>query len=508
MKPQTWDWIKPISGGQNQYYIGRWIIPDKANYLFAGGDFKDSIMIDNAKIIRSLDSNLYLAKLKTNGDCIWLKRYPGFYMHQMKVTDASEIIIAWSDYGYSMSDTYTAHLAKLDSAGNQLWSRSINGNVQYGNFRRFDCIATDNAGNIFIRGRFSDTLKLGSLELVTNGASGFLAKCSSEGNFLWAKKIPHQNRGPNTVVHKKWIYYFYRDSLVTYDTSGTKLSSIRVINRVPANDEYDWGQAFLTKDSSGNLYRTETYSETIQLGSYNFTDTGNCSPPAACEGDIITYKMTPSGNVLWAKRVYGLYGDFAAGLSVTDDGKVYVVGVSFSTSPYQVFTENYSFNSSGFYIINYNSNGTLNQIAESSPIGCQASFHIEGNLSASNNNIFITSGYISNYAVFNTDTIYNYYGTYIGKININPMNTSTTPETLQNQVPKIFPNPSEGIVTINLNPNQAHRFEIYNFSGAKVHEGNIVNNQIVIDLSSKAKGAYLIRLVSDQAPLMFKVVIE
>ncbi len=86
---------------------------------------------------------------------------------------------------------YNSYISKFDSNGNLLWAKQVIGTLPDSNHFNNDShsVATDDSGNVFIAGGFSDTAVFGSLNLYSPGTTNvFLAKYNSSGTLLWAKQ--------------------------------------------------------------------------------------------------------------------------------------------------------------------------------------------------------------------------------------------------------------------------------------------------------------------------------
>lgn len=68
----------------------------------------------------------------------------------------------------------------------------------------------------------------------------------------------------------------------------------------------------------------------------------------------------------------------------------------------------------------------------------------------------------------------------------------------------IFPNPSNGVFTIQTSTSQESQLEICNVLGELVYSSRISGNNSEIDLSQKAKGIYFVRLIGDKKVITTK----
>ena len=71
----------------------------------------------------------------------------------------------------------------------------------------------------------------------------------------------------------------------------------------------------------------------------------------------------------------------------------------------------------------------------------------------------------------------------------------------------VYPNPTNGIVTVNCN-NSIKSIELYDVQG-RLLQTNLVNeNETTIDVSTKAKGVYFLKILSDKGIGVQKIVRE
>ena len=87
----------------------------------------------------------------------------------------------------------------------------------------------------------------------------------------------------------------------------------------------------LTIDTAGNTLLTGVFRDSIDFGATTLTSAGN--------GDVFVLKLSPLGEVLWAKRFGGINGDFGEDLVVDSAGHIIVVGryndvVDFGSGPH------------------------------------------------------------------------------------------------------------------------------------------------------------------------------
>jgi hypothetical protein len=201
------------------------------------------------------------------------------------------------------SGTCDLFIAKYSAAGTLIWAQRVGG-IGYDSGNG---IATDTAGNIFITGRFRNTVTFGSFTLTSSSTDDlFVAKYDTNGNCLW-------------VMHP----------------TGT-------------NNDYGWS---LATDDAGNCYMAGSFSGNITIGALPvFTSTSALN--------ILVIKIDPSGTPLWAKRSTST-GTACHGYGIALDklNNVYVTGFFTNTITFGSFSAT-SLGSRDVFITKYNNSGT------------------------------------------------------------------------------------------------------------------------------------------------------
>jgi hypothetical protein len=230
-------------------------------------------------------------------------------------------------------------LIKYDSSGNTLWGKA-GGSAGTSSSDRGRAVAIDNQGNVYAAGEYFITAVFGTDTLTSAGNfDTFLIKYDNAGNRIWIRDI----KGVSQVAPRSLAVdannniiitgYFGSTSSVTVTLDSITLTTngnrdIFVAKYNSAGD-VQWAKNFgginsgeegrdLTVDADGNIYVTG-----IITGTANFGDivlNGNLGT------DVFVTKLSPSGNVLWAKHGGGNRADDGAGVALDNLGNVYVVG--------------------------------------------------------------------------------------------------------------------------------------------------------------------------------------
>lgn len=153
-------------------------------------------------------ADIFLLKLDAAGNHVWSKGVGGAFDWDFVATDASNAVIAFGDYDKSVdfgggplpaAKSPSLYLAKLDAAGNHLWSKSFGAGTGWANAGR---VAVDASGNIVLCGSTNGgTIDFGSGPLTSAGKDDVVvAKFDPAGNALWSKIFGDANRQYGATV--------------------------------------------------------------------------------------------------------------------------------------------------------------------------------------------------------------------------------------------------------------------------------------------------------------------
>ncbi|MFA5357811.1 MAG: SBBP repeat-containing protein [archaeon] len=238
-------------------------------------------------------------------------------------------------------------VAKLDSDGNWLWAKSAGGDGT----DSVRGIAVDSFDNLYLTGQFWDVAFFGSdIELLSANESGdydiFVAKISSDGNWLWAKSAGStvdDNGGYSIAIDSADNIYVAGDfigtaafddfSLVSTDSSNVFIGKINSYGEwawvQKAGSEYPAHAAQLMTDSAGNVYITGYFNSYANFGDAEVDSHG------VEDDDIFVAKFSSEGELVWAVNA-GSSGnpgeeyvcDRGRGLAVDTAGSIYIWGVA------------------------------------------------------------------------------------------------------------------------------------------------------------------------------------
>ena len=272
-------------------------------YFFGKIDFNPGIGIDSLVSVnsQSVQNNIFILKLNSNGNFIWAKRigvtgYDAGLGRSIAVDPLGNI--------YSLSSLYIGlddyiYILKMDLSGNFIWAKTISSSGSI----LGESMAVNYLGEVYIVGGFSGTVDFdpGSSTYYLSSPLArniFISKLDGFGNFVWAKSI------------------------------GSPIN-------------FDIGVG-LTLDASGNIYTTGSFADTVDfdsgVGVYNLNASGGQA--------IFISKLDPSGNLFWAISIGGL-GALGSGISIALDalGNIYSTGYFIDTMDFDPGTGVYFLNS-------------------------------------------------------------------------------------------------------------------------------------------------------------------
>jgi hypothetical protein len=229
-------------------------------------------------------------------------------------------------------------------------------------------ITVDAVGNTYVTGYFQGTVDFdpgpGNYSLISGGrADIFVAKYSSSGALLWARRIGGSSDdysngiavATNGSVYTTGSFQgtadfdpgagtFNLTSAGGSDIFVSKLDSagnfVWVRRMGGSSDDTSYGIAVAAEDS---VYTTGYFQGTADFdpgaGAFNLTSAGY--------QDIFVSKLDSAGNLIWARRMGGSSGDYGYGIAAAADGGVYTTGYFWGTTDFDPGAGVYNLTSTG-----------------------------------------------------------------------------------------------------------------------------------------------------------------
>ncbi len=530
---QTWNWAKlEKPGGADPSY---WqaqdpiVAADDSGNIYITGDYF---------------GNYSIAKYNSNGNNVWLS-LPAFdsshtYCHTVSQSGGNEYV-AGVNFGKVVfgKDTLSAHLGgqtfvvKYNSGGKALWARQSKSIVNCNTGGQ--SVASDSVGDVYVSGFFVGTIIFGTDTLSSQTYGVFVVKYDINGNCLWARAGVNNNAAPysgcTTIAtdnkgdvfisgtYGNNDYLIFGKDTLPATTASSVFNAFAVKYDLNGNLKWAWSAKMpkgsgrsnaicISADNAGNAYIAGEFSNgTFTIGSITLGPVTKQAPFYA--------KINSNGTISWAKECFAWDNNQWQGDNIATDNlynnylllnTTYFFARNFKIS---IGTDTFKLNTSS------ETADVLVKFDTAGNVKCGSIF-TEGSendgdgigVSPSGKYIYV-NGDIADTGIFGKDTLYGATD-YLFLASWEPCddNTATAiPLTgAQNGNVILYPNPNNGIFTIQANSQQLMangQVEIYNILGEKVYsESNIQNPTFNIDLSSQPNGIYLYRVLNENGSLI------
>ncbi len=330
----------------------------KGDFFLTGSFNSATLTLGNFTLINEGGSDIFITCINPSGSVVWAKRAGGNandygnsitcdgkdYLYVTGMFESA--VITFGSTRLTNTGSHDIYLTCFSQTGKVLWAKNIGGK----NDDSGSIVTTDAQGNVYLTGKFSSaevTLENIRLTNATNaGTDGdiFIAKYNSTGKLLWGKSLggSYSDEGYSITADAEGSVYmsgwFRSDTVIfgcdtlkectiltraqgvnygdifiaKYDTDGNPLWAKRAGGMAK---DYGFG---IATDPAGNIYLSGVFDS-------NFTSIGSVGLVNAGGSDIFIAKYTSTGNLMWAKSIYGS----AMSRCITADlnGDIYIAGV-------------------------------------------------------------------------------------------------------------------------------------------------------------------------------------
>ena len=293
------------------------ITVDQDENVYMVGNFRHAVDFDPGSDTLILDSgpndDIYILKLNILGEFEWVKHlnshtYNAYYfpIFGTAITQDNDLLIAGTfidtldfDPGPSVHNLYgspagSSYILKLSASGDFIWVKQIGEEGQ--SIHAYDLIL-DQDDNIVISGLYRDTVNLdtgsGTFELYSEGfMSTYVLKLNASGEYIWVKDV--QMGGSSFAASHQ-----------------------------------------LTSDQFRNIYVTCTF-DSLQVDSilFQLSDSNDYQ-------NVFTMKLDASGDLKWGVSYGGSSFDICKDIAVNDLGEVYTSGYFHLTADFDPDTSVY-----------------------------------------------------------------------------------------------------------------------------------------------------------------------
>lgn len=172
--------------------IGRGVATDSSGDVAMVGEFNGTVDLGSGALTSAGSSDLFLARYDSDGNCLWSRSFGDASDQRGRgvAIDASGSEVVTGDFAGTVdfgggpltsAAGMDAFLAKHDSGGNHVWSRAFGGAGTDGG----TALAIDGSGNTIVTGHFFGTVDFGGGPIVGAGGSDiFVARYGPSGRHL------------------------------------------------------------------------------------------------------------------------------------------------------------------------------------------------------------------------------------------------------------------------------------------------------------------------------------
>jgi hypothetical protein len=301
--------------------------------------------------------DVYLKKFSSSGAPLWTRQFgsdtPFEGSTDIALGDTGNLYIS-AGVGDSASSVRNAFIGKFSADGDLIWDRRLS--VPEGSFGTAVAVGGASLQSVYLAGT-----SLGTLVAPAQGRQdGFVRKYDSEGNDLWTRQI-------STNLLDK-VHAVSADSFGNVYVAGSTEGSLAAPNqgrddlyiqkRSPEGDllwthqdgtNFDDAITELAIDHEGYLYAS------------GYTQNGSLNGGVPKGYDAFLRKLDQSGNEIWTQSIAQTGHDYATGVAIGADGRIYVSGRT--TAPSTILSGT---NFWAFYAV-YDMTGVLHEYLQFAP---------------------------------------------------------------------------------------------------------------------------------------------
>ncbi len=270
-------------------------------------------------------------------------------------------------------------------------------------------VVTDDSGNTFVVGYFSESADFGSITLSSAGDEDiFIAKYNGSGNVVWAKKAGGTGRdnglsiaideSDNLVITGFFqkTAFFEKTSLISagsYDVFIAKYNSSGglIWAKQAGGIAEEIGRGVAT-DVACNIFITGDFEGKINFGNLSLTSIG--------QKDIFIAKYNASGDVVWAKQAGGTNIDGGEGVVVDGLGCSVITGSFKDTAMFDTNTL-VGNGWSSMFIAKYDNSGNLLWVKKAAS-ECSV---IAEDIAVDGTGNYLVTGWFAGTAIFDLKTL-------------------------------------------------------------------------------------------------------
>ncbi|MFN4233588.1 MAG: T9SS type A sorting domain-containing protein [Bacteroidia bacterium] len=515
---------------------------DNSGNIYIIGTFQDKITFGSVNVVSSGGSDIIVAKFSPAGTLTWARKvgigttFGGNETGKAIAVNSSgnsiTILGTYSNNSDSLSFLTNGSIkippssggqdlfvAQLDANGAVQWAEKIGGSGH----EDAGAVAYFSNGDFIVAGTYNVDINIGSNNYVSQGNDDiFIVKYNSNRTQAWSLTT---GNGINNIsvsdlkVRSNGDFYFggeLRGSadfdsntitsngesdayLAKYDSTGAYIFAVNMGGSL--ND----GLTKIFIDNFNQTYVSGFYSgSNVSIGSTNLT--------AATNTDIFFVKMNSNDSILFAKTANGNGNNMPNGLYVAGTGankKIYLSGTFENVLNFGISTatnnpeQRASLGQKDVFLAYYDSLGNVISSARAGGLNNETNVGI---VADNSNNMFIYGSYRAQagFSPFSL-TVSGGSDLYIARYGLN---TTGISEAANNKTMQVYPNPSNGMVTINFSDAADYIVKIYDVRGVCVINESISTLKSQLDLSHLSNGVYFLNASGADKNFQQKLIIQ
>jgi len=507
---QTWPWLKPISGMGSETISGLTTRTNDGPVVC--GHFQNDLSIGNISELADGNTDAFIAGHDPSGQEQWVitGSSAGADKSSDVSTDAENNIYWAGEYWFNgvfgdlnLSATKSSKaifLVKITATGTPVWARSIEGT---GN-KILGSMTTDEEGNSYLSGNFSDSLFVENIVLTAVAEKDFfILKFSSTGDLVWARQAgiageiqPRRMKCQNDLVavtgSMRGRYGFGTDTiqnntndsdafLAVYDVDGN-INWARKIGGVNEQAGSDVGF-----DDNGNIYAVGSF-----FGLIRFRPDLEIQSPNLND-NLYFIKYDATGYAITARSIGDLEIELSESLVFAND-RFYWSGFfknSFTVDGFNLQATGDDFNT---FILEIDTMAVVQDVH----LVTSPSTVLLSELAVDEQGQIYGGGALNGTATFNDQmelTTTNGFDGFIGPLL--PLIVGTE-EAFSTPI-KIYPNPATDYIKIET-PLDDLEIRIFNVNGKEI----LKTNERQIDCRNWPSGAYFLQIKNEHPYLLIK----
>ncbi len=362
------EWAKLVDGAKVTSWSKYNIDVDSASNVYISGDFESSGDFDPGPAVFNLTASgyndVFILKLDSDGDFMWAKSLEGTsftYCNEHVVDDVGNVYLT-GEFGGTVdfdpgSGAHTltpastirdGFVLKLGANGDFVWVQPIGGGTSWSTWA--NAITIDNQGNLYTAGVFDGTLDFdpgpGVTNLTSYGSDDvFIQKLDANGDFVWAKSVGGGDADDALSIaldaSNNVLVSGYFLSVADFDpgpnnfTLNATLGDGGFVLKLDNNGDFVWAKGILSTGGTTNLSHdilVDTLNNIFTLGTYTGSydfDPGTGSHEFNSAGGFDSYilKLDSTGSFAWASSIGGTSNlDRSSGGTIDRQGNIISTG--------------------------------------------------------------------------------------------------------------------------------------------------------------------------------------